>query len=110
MYDLNFNEQLAEKSESKQNNYPLCYFEQTLAIYKTGIVLAQPAGPVEYTNSLSAEGYDVKQSDGEVRVMLELRGNTITPRSNLARVVASDRILSMNQIEPKCVRMINWIV
>ena len=44
------------------------------------IWIAQSAGTVEYTDSTSAEGYptnkfpgyDTKQSDGEVPVMLEL--------------------------------------
>ena len=59
--------------------------------------LAQSAGAVEYTDCTSAErvrknecpGYDTKQSDGEVPVMLGLWGNAehpfiaIAPRSTL---------------------------
>ena len=46
-------------------------------------MLAKLSGAVEYTNCLSAEeydlpndcpGYDIKQSDGKVPVMLELWG------------------------------------
>ena len=38
--------------------------------------MAQLAGAVEYTDCFSAEclGYDIKQSDGEAPVMLELLG------------------------------------
>ena len=50
--------------------------------------LAQLAGAVEYTDCISAEGcnfpneflgYDIKQSDGEAPVMLELWGMWSTP-------------------------------
>ena len=40
--------------------------------------IAQSAGAVEYTHCFSA-GYDTKQSDGEVPVMLELWGMRSTP-------------------------------
>ena len=48
-------------------------------------------------------GYDIKQSDGEAPVMLELWGMWSTPsfQSNLGslrpRAVAPDRVLSMGQ-------------
>ena len=57
-----------------------------------------------------------KQSDGDVPVMLELWGMWSTPSlpSFLTLlwlgVVAPDRVLSMDQIELKCVLMLNWIV
>ena len=77
---------------------------------------------MEYTNYISAEpedssndcpGYDTKQSDGEAPVMLELWGILSTPLlpslpgSLWSGVVASDRVLSMGQIELNCVLMLN---
>ena len=50
-------------------------------------------------------GYDTKQSDSEAPVMLELREDVkylfidIPLSQLLVRVVAPDRVLSMNQIE-----------
>ncbi len=84
--------------------------------------MAQSAGAVEYTNYTSADGYDLlneypgydtKQSDGEVPMMLELwgMGNTSLLPSLLSLlwpgVVAPDRALSMGQIELNCVLMLN---
>ena len=49
--------------------------------------------------------YDTKQSDGQASVMLELWGKQRTPSLTLLlgplrpRVVVSDRILSMGQIQ-----------
>ena len=43
----------------------------------THLLFAQSAGAVEYTNKCL--GYDTKQSDGEVPVMLELWGMRSTP-------------------------------
>ena len=60
-------------------------------------------------------GYDIKQSDGDVSVMLELweMWNTSSlpslPGPLLPGVVAPDRALSMVQIELNCVVMLNWI-
>ena len=60
-------------------------------------------------------GYDTKQSDGEVSVMLELWGMRSTPSLSLLPgplwpgVIAPDRALSMSQIELNCVLMLNWI-
>ena len=56
-------------------------------------------------------GYDTKQSDGEVPVLLELWGMWSTPSlvSLWPGVVALDRVLSMGQIELNCVLMLNWI-
>ena len=60
--------------------------------------------------------YDSKQSDSEAPVMLELWGMQSTPSfpslpgSLWLGVVATDRVLSMGQIELKCVLMLNWIV
>ena len=68
---------------------------------------AQSAGAVEYTDCFSAEGqdtphngcpdYDIKQSDGEVPVMLELWGMRIPslPGPLWPGVVAPDRALFM---------------
>ena len=82
------------------------------------------AGAVEYTDCISAEGtptnscpgYDTKQSDGEVPVMLELWGMQSTLSLPLLqgplwpRVLALDRVLSMGQKELNCVLMLNLIV
>ncbi len=76
-----------------------------------------------YTDYISAEGhapptnecpgYDTKQSDGEVPVMLELWGMQSTPSLPLLPgqlwlgVVPPDRVLSMGQIELICVLTLN---
>ena len=70
-----------------------------------------------YSDCISAEcpGYDTKQSDAEIPVMLELWGMQSTPSllslpgSLWPGVVALDRVLSMGQIELNCVLMLNWI-
>ena len=60
-------------------------------------------------------GYDTKQSDGEVPVMLELWGMRSTPSLPLLPgplwpwVVTPDRVLSIGQIELNCVLVLNWI-
>ena len=79
--------------------------------------IAQLAGSVEYTNCISAEGYDflnecsgydTKQSDGEVPVMLELWGMQSTPSLPLlpdplsTGMVEPCSVLSMGQIELNC--------
>ena len=59
-------------------------------------------------------GYDTKQSDGEVTVILKLWGMQTTPLlSSLpgplwSGVVAPDRVLSIGQIEVNCVLMLSW--
>ena len=59
-------------------------------------------------------GYDTKQSDGEVLVMLELWRTRCTPPLPFLRgspwpgMVAPDRVLSMGQIELNWVIMQNW--
>ena len=68
------------------------------------------AGVIEFTDCFSAKeldspneypGYDMKQSDGEVPIMLELWGMWSTssvlllPGLLWSRVVAPDRVLSM---------------
>ena len=81
------------------------------------------AGAVEYTNCFSADhphnecpGYDMKQSNGKVPVMVELWGMQSTPSLPLLsgplwpRVVVPDSVLSVGQIELNCVLMLNWIV
>ena len=87
--------------------------------------IAQLAGLVEYTYSTSTKwwdlpyecpGYDTKQSESEVPVMLELWGMRSTPSlpSHQGPLrpgeVAPDKVLSMGQIELNCVLMLNWIV
>ena len=81
-------------------------------------------GAVENTDCFSAEGkdqptttvLDIKQSDGEVSVMLELWGMQSTPLLPSLPgqlwhgVVAPDRVLHMDQIELNCVLILNWIV
>ena len=79
--------------------------------------MAQSAGAVEYTDCISAEGYnsfnecpnyDPKQSDGEAPVNLELWEMqrysfiAIAPGSTLAWRGAPDTVLSLSQIEPNC--------
>ena len=60
-------------------------------------------------------GYDTKQSDGEVPVILELwrMRSTLSlpllPRPLWPEMVAPDRVPSMGQIELNCVLMLNWI-
>ena len=60
--------------------------------------------------------YDMKQSQGEVIVMLELREMRSTlsfpslPGPLWPSMVALDRVLSMDQIELNCVLTLNWIV
>ena len=60
-------------------------------------------------------GYDIKQSDGEVPVLLELCGMRSNPSLPSLpgplwpRVVTPDRALSMSQVELNCVLMLNWI-
>ena len=83
------------------------------------------AGAVEYIVCFSAEGwdspnkcpgYDTKQSDGKVSVMLELWGmQSIPSLPSLPGplwpgVVAPDRVLSTGQIELNCVLVLNRIV
>ena len=57
--------------------------------------------------------YDTKQSDGEAPVMLELWEMQSTPSLSLLPgllwpgVVASNRVLSMGQIELNCIIMLN---
>ena len=84
---------------------------------------AQSAGVVEYNDCISAKrytanpneypGYDTKQSDGEVPVMLELWGMQSTPSLPsllgplLLGVVAPDSVIFMGQIELNCVLILN---
>ena len=88
-------------------------------------LFAQLTWAVEYTDCTSAErkdppppanecfGYETKQSDGEVPVMLELWGMQSTPSLPSfpgplwPGVVSPDRALSMGQIELNCVLMLN---
>ena len=80
-------------------------------------ILAQSAGSVEYTDCFSNEypGYDTKESDGEVPVMLEIWGMRSTSSLPLLpdllwpRMAETDNVLSMRQIELNCVRKLNWI-
>ena len=68
---------------------------------------------LSYPNECS--GYDAKQSDGEVPLILELWGRRSTPLMPSfpgplwPGVVAFDRVLSMGQIELNRVLMLNWI-
>ena len=58
-------------------------------------------------------GYDTNQFDGEVPVMLELWEMQSTPSLPTSlgplwlRVVTPDRVLSIGEIELKCVLMLN---
>ncbi len=61
-------------------------------------------------------GYDTKQSDGEIAVMLQLTGIRSTPSLPSLpaplkpEMIALDRVLSMDQVELNCVLMLNWTV
>ena len=61
-------------------------------------------------------GYDTKQSNGEIPVMLELWGMWSTPSLPSLRgpfrtgMVTPDWVLSIGQIELNCVLMLSWIV
>ena len=80
--------------------------------------LTQQVEATEYTDCISAErkdptnecpGYDIKQSDGETSVVLELREMQSTPSLPSLPgplrpgVEAPDRVLSMGQIKLNCV-------
>ena len=62
---------------------------------------------------MSVPGYDIKQSEGEVPVMLELWGIQSTlslpslPGTLWHGLIAPGRVLSMYQVELNCVLMIN---
>ena len=88
-------------------------------------MLAHSTWATEYTDCISIEGYDslrqclgydTKQSDGEIPVMLELWGMQSTSSLPLlagplwSGVVAPERVLSMGQIELNCLLMLNWII
>ena len=66
---------------------------------------------LDFLNECS--GYDTKQADGKVPVMLEVCGMWRTPLlSSLPSLlwpgmVATDRVLSIGQIELYCVLMLN---
>ena len=57
--------------------------------------------------------YDIKQSDGEVAVILEIWGMrsisslTLLPGHLCSGMVATNRALSMGYIELNCIRMLN---
>ena len=87
--------------------------------------MALSAGAAGYSDRISAEGedipnecsgYDTKQSNGKVLVMLKLWGMWSIPLLSLFPVpllsggVAPDRVLSMSQIDVNCVITLNWIV
>ena len=87
------------------------------------IYIAQSAGAVECTTTSQQRGktshqpgYDIKQSNGEALVMLELWGMQSTPSLPslpcplLLGVVEPDRVLSMSQTDLNCVITLNWIV
>ena len=87
-------------------------------------MLAQLAKTVEYTDCFSSErvrphspnkcpGYDTKQSDGVVLVILEFWGLWSTPSLPLLQgplwsgMVASDRVLSLGQRELNGILLLN---
>ena len=78
---------------------------------KNILTASQLRGKIPSPNECS--GYDTKQSDGDILVMLELWGMWSTlslpslPGPLWPRVVAPDRILSMSQIELNCVLVLN---
>ena len=86
-------------------NFPLrCHdsYSKYLSIFtQFSHFITQSAGAVEYTNNENP-GYDTKQSDGDVPVMLELWGiwSTLSllllPGPLWPGIVAPDRALSMD--------------
>ena len=104
----------------------LCFIFITTYCQSTTVRnFAQLTGAAEYTDCISVEEsdssnecpvYDTKQSDAEASVMLELWGMQSTPLLPSLSVplwlgvVAPDRVLSVDQIELKCVLMLNWTV
>ena len=86
--------------------------------------LYQSTGAVQYTDCIftgglrhrnECSGYNTKQSDGDVPVMLELWGTYRTPSlpplpgSLWRSVVAHDRVLSIGQTDPNCVLVLNRV-
>ena len=75
--------------------------------------LAQSAGAVEYDAPNVCHGDDTKRSNGEAPVMLELWAMQSTsslswlPGPLWPAVVTHEWVLSMSQIELKCVLMLN---
>ena len=69
------------------------------------LLFAQSAWAAEYTDCITAEGYDTKQSCGEAQAILELLRMWSTPLLLLLpgplwpRMVTPDRVLSMGQVE-----------
>ena len=72
--------------------------------------------PHTHTHTNVCPGYDTKQADGEVPVMLALWGMWSTPSLPLfpgplwPRAMALNRVLFMGQIELNSVLMQKWIV
>ena len=96
------------------SNFPLSSLSTVLSpatamLGKTIHQLVQLAGGAEYTNCISAKcpGYDTKQSDGVALGMQSTPSLPLLPGSLWPGVVASDRVLSMNQIELNCILMLN---
>ena len=88
-------------------------------------LLQSECGAIEYTNCISAYGYDSpnecpgydnQQSDGEASVMQKLWEMQSTPLllsppgPLWSGMTALDRVLSIGQIEVNCVLMLNWVV
>ena len=57
----------------------------------------QSAGPVEYTDCISAERYDTKQLDGDALETQSTLSLPSLPGPLWFRVVAPDRVLSMEK-------------
>ena len=72
-------------------------------------VVAQSAGTVEYTDKNPHHkfpGYDTKQSEGKVSVMLKLWECRVPLHCHRSQV-HSDRVLYISQIELNCALMLN---
>ena len=88
-------------------------FASVVETTNTRNTLAQSTRAAEYTDCKECSGYDTKQSDGEAPLILELWGMQSAPSlPSLSgplwpRVVALDRVLSMDQIELNSVIMLN---
>ena len=80
------------------------------------LVNTLPTRPMNPPHTPKCSRYDTKQSNGEVPGMLKLWGMLSSsslpsiPGQLWPGVVASDRVLSMSQIELNFVLMLNWNV
>ena len=120
--------QMAKNLQSQEKRNYFVYSEDIKIFAKTSnlftsnkniMLLNTPIAPLQSgkTRPPTNEclGYNTKQSNGEVPVMLELWGIQSTPSLPLLLRplwpgIAPDRALSMGQIDLNCLLMLKWIV